>query len=96
MNPSLKSWKSFSTSSIDQLTELDIPVYIAFGSDDIATMYCDLLPLHFIEKGKSNYVVKRYPNLEHNFFPVGQEGNIDYSKGEWSKVMNTFIDWCTE
>lgn len=95
-NPSLKSWQSFSTSSISELTDLEIPVYIAFGSEDLIAEYCDLLPLDFAEKNKTNYFIKRYPNLEHNFFPVNEDGRPDYSKGEWNNVMNAFIEWSVE
>lgn len=95
-HPYLKSWQSFSTCSVSQLTELDIPVYIAFGSDDVIAEYCDLLPLDFAEKNKTNYVLKRYPKLEHNFFPVNEEGRPDYSNGQWINVMNSFIEWSLE
>ena len=47
-NSALKSWRSFSISSIAQLSGLEIPVYIAFGSLDDVAEYCDLLPLYFV------------------------------------------------
>ncbi len=91
--PSLNSWKSFSKSTISELINLKIPVYIAYGSNDIAADYCDVLPLYFIEKRKNNYVMKRYSNLEHNFFPFKDNGSVDYQNGKWKTVMNEFIDW---
>jgi hypothetical protein len=93
MNPSLKSWRSFSISSIESLLDLEIPIYVAFGSKDPTSNYCDLLPLYFIEKQKSNLTMKRYPNLEHNFFPINENGSTDYQNGEWKSVMNEFIKW---
>lgn len=90
---SLRSWKSFSTNSINELLSLKIPIYIANGSNDYATFYCDLLPLYFTEKEKNNLTLKRYPNLEHNFFEVDGSGNVNYSQGHWSEVMNEFIKW---
>ncbi len=92
-NPNLRSWKSFSTSSISQLVNLKIPVYIANGSQDNVAEYCDLLPLYFAEKDKIDYQIKRYPGLEHNFFPIDENGKRDYSNGQWKKVMNSFIEW---
>lgn len=89
----LRSWKSFSTNSINELLSLKIPIYIANGSNDYATFYCDLLSLHFTEKEKNNLTLKRYPNLEHNFFEVDEYGNVNYSHGHWSEVMNEFIKW---
>jgi hypothetical protein len=93
VHPSLTSWKSFSEPTISKLTELKIPVYIAYGSHDIGADLCDLLPLYFIEIGKKNYTLKRYPNLEHNFFPVEENGRPNHAEGKWEIVMNEFIKW---
>jgi hypothetical protein len=87
------SWKSFSKSQLNELINLKIPVYVAYGSNDINTDFCDLLPLYFIEKGKSDYKVIRYPNLEHNFFPINENGIPDYQNGNWYWVMNSFVNW---
>lgn len=93
VNPNLKSWRSFSTNSMEQLLEIEIPIYVAFGSNDNTANYCDLIPLYFIEKQKSNLTLKRYSNLEHNFFPIKEDGSTDYQNGEWKSVMNAFIQW---
>jgi dienelactone hydrolase len=93
VHPSLTSWKSFSEPTIRKLTQLKIPVYIAYGSEDTNSDLCDLLPLYFIENGKENYSMQRYPNLEHNFFPLEENGRPDHSSGKWELVMNEFIKW---
>jgi pimeloyl-ACP methyl ester carboxylesterase len=92
-HPSLVSWKSFSKSTMSTLAHLKIPVYIAYGSDDITSDLCDLIPIYFVENNKLNYVLKRYPNLEHNFFPVNEKGTVDYENGKWKEVMNSFVEW---
>jgi len=74
------------------LVSLKIPVYIANGSEDLACSNTDIIPLYFIEQGKTNYVVKRYPGLEHNFFPI-VDGKPDHKNGEWKNVMNAFVEW---
>lgn len=66
---------------------------MAYGSHDIIADYCDLLPLYFIEKNKTNYVLKRYPQLDHNFFEVEENGKVNHDKAHWPEVMNSFIDW---
>lgn len=91
--PFAKSWVSFSKSQLNKLIGLKIPVYIAYGSNDINGDFCDLLPLYFIEQNKINYKVIRYPNLEHNFFPINENGLPDYQNGKWYIVMNEFIKW---
>jgi dienelactone hydrolase len=88
-----KSWVSFSKSQVSKLIEIKIPIYIANGSNDINGDFCDLIPLYYIEQGKTNYKIIRYPNLEHNFFPIDNNGEIDYQNGKWKTVMNEFIKW---
>lgn len=92
-HPSLTSWKSFSKPTLNKLVKLKIPVYIAYGSQDIIADLCDLLPLYFIENEKFNYEIKRYPNLEHNFFPIDENGRPNRAEGKWEIVMNEFIKW---
>lgn len=92
-HPSLVSWKSFSKSTLSNLTHLQIPVYIAYGTNDIGADNCDLLPIYFLEQKKMNYSIKRYLNLEHNFFSVKPSGEVDYENGKWFEVMNAFVDW---
>lgn len=91
--PGLTSWKSFSKPTLSELVKLKIPVYIAYGSEDPVADFCDLLPLHFIEEKKTNYYIKRYPHLEHNFFPIDENGKPNHSEGKWELVMNEFIRW---
>lgn len=93
IRPSLTSWKSFSKPTINELVKLTIPIYIAYGSEDVNADLCDLLPLYFIEKGKSNFYLKRYANLEHNFFPLDENGRPNHKEGKWKTVMNEFIKW---
>jgi hypothetical protein len=54
IRPHLTSWRSFSKSSIDELANLKIPVYIANGSEDVGCANTDMIPLYFIEQGKTN------------------------------------------
>src|SRR5690606_96523 len=77
VSPGLISWISYNIPSLPLLLELKIPVYIAYGSADIVSDNCDLLPFYFSEKGKSNLTLIRYAGLEHNFFPLDSEGNPD-------------------
>ena len=88
-----KGYKSFSKSQVSLVTKLTIPVYIAYGSHDNIADFCDILPLYFIEQNKTNLTIKRYPNVEHNFFPLKEDGSRDYQNGQWKEVMNSFIEW---
>lgn len=84
---------SFSTPVIEDLLNLSIPIYIAYGTEDNASFSCDLLPIEFIRKGKTNYKVKPYVGLEHNFMEVDSAGKPIVEKMHWEEVFNDFIKW---
>lgn len=88
--PELMAWRTFSKPSINELVELEVPVYIAYGAEDEIAQMVDLLPIRFIDAGKSNYEIHRYPDLEHNFFPV-VDGKVDHKNARFPEVMNQFV-----
>ena len=92
-NHYVKTLKSFSKPSFDDLLKLNIPIYIAYGTEDRIADLCDLMPLFFIEKNKNNLTLKRYVGLEHNFFEVNKKGRVNYEKAHWEAVMQSFVDW---
>ncbi|HLP95749.1 MAG TPA: hypothetical protein VK168_17015 [Saprospiraceae bacterium] len=94
VNPEYLSWNSFSETFFDDWLELDIPIYLSYGTDDPVAALCDLVPLLFIKEGKKNLTLKRYLHLEHNFFPVDPNSRQpNYNQPRWPEVMNTFLDW---
>ncbi|MNJ84893.1 Alpha/beta hydrolase family protein [compost metagenome] len=88
----LIAWKSFTGIGFERLSQIKTPLYIAYGTEDKCAFLNELIPLYFIQAGKTNYEVKRYPNLEHNYFPV-VEGKPDYENGKWMEVINAFVEW---
>jgi pimeloyl-ACP methyl ester carboxylesterase len=92
-NPEFKAWKSFNETYFDDWLALDIPIYLAYGTEDRSADLCDIIPLFFIGEGKKNLTLKRYPGLEHNFFEVSPEGRPNYEKGHWAEVVKTFTEW---
>ncbi|MDX1913781.1 MAG: hypothetical protein SFV22_19955 [Saprospiraceae bacterium] len=93
LNPTYRSWRTFSETFYDDWLQLNIPLYLAYGTEDRTADLCDIIPLLFIEKGKSNLTLKRYPGLEHNFFEVNAQGKADYEKAHWPEVMDAFLAW---
>ena len=91
--PYLLAWKSFSRPLLNDWLKIKIPTYLAYGTEDVATDLCDLVPLFFIQNAKNNLTFKRYLNLEHNFFEVDENGKVNYEKEHWKEVMNEFINW---
>jgi hypothetical protein len=92
-DPSDIAWKSFSEPELGDWLKIKRPIYLAYGSNDITSDLCDLVPLFFINKHKDNLTYKRYPGLEHNFFEVDGNGRPDYGKGHWPEVMEAFVQW---
>lgn len=92
-NPQLLPWKSFSETYYDDWLEMNIPIYLAYGTEDRTSDLCDIVPLFFLEKGKNNLTLKRYIGLEHNFFEKNQQGEVNYEKGHWMEVMDEFVKW---
>ncbi|MBS7254464.1 alpha/beta hydrolase [Flavobacterium branchiicola] len=91
--PYLLAWKSFSKPQINDWLKIEIPTYLAYATNDIASDLCDLVPLFYIQHSKTNLTYKRYLDLEHNFFEVKENGRADHEKPHWKEVMNDFIDW---
>lgn len=91
--PYLLAWKSFSRPLLNDWLKIKIPTYLAYGTNDIASDLCDLVPLFYIQNSKTNLTYKRYLNLEHNFFEVNDDGEANYEKEHWKEVMNDFVKW---
>ena len=91
-NPNLLAWKSFSVPLLDDWLNFNKPIYLAYGTHDIASDLNDMVPLYFIRENKNNLTLKRYLNLEHNFFEV-ENGRPNHDKPHWEEVMDDFVEW---
>lgn len=87
-----KTWTSFSETFYDDWLELDIPIYLAYGTEDRIADLCDIVPLFFIQANKKNLTLKRYLGLNHNFFELNENGRPDRKKGHWKEVMLEFVE----
>lgn len=86
-------WKSFTGIGFERLAQIKSPIYIASATEDKCAFLNELIPIYFIQSGKTNYELKRYNGLEHNYFPVLPDGKVDYENGKWAEVMNAFVTW---
>lgn len=91
-DPNLTAWKSFSVPLLNDWLSFNKPIYIAYGTHDIASDLNDIVPLFFIRENKNNLTLKRYLNLEHNFFEV-ENGRPNHDKPHWEEVMDDFVKW---
>ncbi|WP_104381330.1 hypothetical protein [Sphingobacterium sp. HMA12] len=95
-HPFLLAWKSFSKPLVGEWLSFNKPIYMAYGTNDVSSDLCDLVPLLFIGNKKQNLTYKRYLNLEHNFFDVDSTGAVNHSKPHWKEVMSAFVKWTIE
>ncbi|MEO0899921.1 MAG: hypothetical protein AAFY71_26140 [Bacteroidota bacterium] len=91
--PEYLAWASFSEMYLDDWLSLNIPIYMAYGTEDRTADLCDIVPLYFIQAGKENLSWKRYLGLEHNFFPLKEDGSTNYEDAKWPEVMSAFVEW---
>lgn len=91
--PDYNALKTFSETFYDDWLTLNIPIYLAYGTEDRTADLCDIIPLFFIEQGKTNLTLKRYIGLDHNFFEMHSDGRPHYEKGHWKDVMSAFLQW---
>lgn len=76
------------------LSKLKIPVLICYGSKDLrAVDGNDYLRIETIRLKKRNFTFKDYIGLEHNFFPLKPNGEINYDIFNWDKVAEDWRKW---
>jgi len=75
---------------------LKIPIYITYGTKDIGTLGCDILPIEFAKIGKTDYKLKAYPGLGHNFEEIDENGQSNFDKMHWDEVFTEFMKWLEE
>ena len=83
-----KTTVSFSKPARAYLTQLSIPVLVAFGTADLTAAPCATLPLDFLRQGKTNLTLKIYPHYDHHFFEKkAGSGEPEY------RLNSAFEEW---
>lgn len=88
-----KATYSFSIPPSDYLKKLSIPVLIAYGTNDYCSPYNDFFRIETIRERKKNFTFQAYIGLDHNFFPLDQNGNTNYEMYNWDKVGSDIYRW---
>lgn len=79
---------------INYLLKLKIPVLITYGTKDYGLINsADYFRLETIRLGRNNFTFKDYIGLEHNFFPIKTNGEIDYEVYNWNQVATDWNNW---
>jgi esterase/lipase len=79
--------------SIKSLEKIKIPIFIGFGSNDIAPSLNLFIP--YILPNKENITIKPYPDLDHNFINTtyDENGNVLKESFHWDDVFKDIVDW---
>ena len=88
-----KATYDFSQPSAKYLKKLKIPVLITYGTKDWNAPYNDLLQVESIQLHLKNLEFKTYFDVEHNFFPVNENGEPNYEIYNWENVGKDWKNW---
>jgi dienelactone hydrolase len=78
---------------MDYLEKLKIPVLITYGTRDYSCPFNDYFRVKLIEQKRTNFTFKAYVGVEHNFFPLKRNGEINYDIFNWDKVADDWRKW---
>ena len=90
-----RRWSSFFHPPMEDLLELNIPIFAAMGTKDKsgAIESFDILPLEFIRNGKKNLTWRAYPNFTHGFGEEVIENGVEVIRNRSIDVLKEFIEW---
>lgn len=79
--------------AIKSFEKIKIPVFIGFGSNDIAPSLNLFIP--YLLPEKKNITIKPYPDLDHNFINTtyDENGNVINKSFHWDDVFKDIVDW---
>lgn len=87
-----RTWVSFSRPIISEITNLEQPIFIGYGTEDPGGNFCDYLPIYLDIVNKTNYKLAPYIGRGHNFERV-INNKPDFNDMAWERVMTDFLLW---
>lgn len=88
-----KATYQFSIPPLKYLEQLTIPVLVTYGTKDYSSPFNDYFRTEMIRQKKTNFTFKAYIGVEHNFFPVKPNGEVNYDIFNWDKVAEDWRSW---
>ena len=76
--------------------KLEIPVLISYGTKDWSAPFNDLFQMEAIREKKKNILFNSYLNLEHNYFPINENGTANQEIYNWDKIAEDWLQWLQE
>lgn len=93
LGENFKSIYSFSASSIQSFSRIQIPTFICYGSLDIITPFNDYLRAELIRQRKKNFTFRTYVGLNHNYMGLLDDGTNNYDDYNWDLVAQDWLNW---
>lgn len=88
-----KATYSFSLPQREHLLKLTIPILVTYGEKDAAADCINLFRIEAIRERRKNIRFIHYSGLEHNFFPLDENLEINYAIENWDKVAQDWLVW---
>jgi dienelactone hydrolase len=88
-----KATYDFSIPPIQYLQQLTIPVLVCYGTRDYSALFNDYLRVEMMRSGKTNFSFNAYVGLEHNFFELTHDGQVNYERPNWDLVARDWLNW---
>ena len=89
-----KRWHEFSEPSVEYLLKINIPIFVAIGTEDqsVPIESSLIIKTEFIRHHKDNLTFRIYPNLDHGFETVSNDENEE-TKDMWMDIFAEFMEW---
>jgi dienelactone hydrolase len=94
-NEYFRNYTSFYEPIMPYILKIKVPLFVAFGTKDIISENCNLLPFEFARTGKKNLTIKSYLGCDHGFVKnvYDKSGKIISSEEMFDKVASDFFKW---
>lgn len=90
-----QNYTSFYEPMLPYILSIQIPLFVAFGTGDMISENCNLLPFEFARTGKTNLTIKSYLDCDHGFVKkiYDKRGKVIATDPMFDKVAADFFDW---
>lgn len=90
-----KSWYDYNKPFFKSFLKIKSPVFYGYGTQSKDGPYNDLFRnLYLMEESENKTILfKSYKGLEHSFYQVKDNGEVDHSKSYFNKVIQDALNW---
>lgn len=78
---------------MEYLQHITIPVLVTYGTKDFLAPFADYFRARMMAQKKTNFTFRAYVGVEHNFFPLKANGEVNYDIFNWDRVAADWRQW---